>query len=73
MKRIHLDFYLLDPLVPIFVFWYGVVSSILTYSVQEMDELIQAVKGGKKFISQTGRLKSGPGVNLILTGYAIEK
>ena len=56
------------PLVPIFVLWDGVVSSLRTYSVKEMNELIRAVEGKEEFIWQTGRLKSGPGVNLFLTG-----
>jgi hypothetical protein len=57
------------PLVPIFVLWDGVVSSLRTYSVKEMDELIGAVKGKEKFVWKTGRVKSGPGVNLYLVGY----
>lgn len=56
------------PLVPLFTLWDGVVSSLRTYSVAEMDGLIAGLEGGERFEWKTGRVRSGPGVMLYLTG-----
>lgn len=56
------------PLVPIFVFWDGIVSSLRTYSVKEMQELVADLKDGDLYEWKLGRLASGPGVNLFITG-----
>lgn len=56
------------PIVPLFVLWDGLVSSLRTYSVKEMNALVLEVKNNDKFIWETGRLKSGPGVILYLLG-----
>jgi hypothetical protein len=56
------------PLVPVFTLWDGVVSALRTYSVPEMNDLIAGLKGGERFEWETGRLRSGPGVLLYLTG-----
>lgn len=56
------------PLVPLFVFWDGLISSLRTYSVKEMNGLVLEVKDNDKFNWETGRLKSGPGVILYLLG-----
>lgn len=58
----------LIPLVPIFVLWDGVVSALRTYSVQEMEELVSDLKNKEGYDWQIGRVKSGPAVNLFLTG-----
>jgi hypothetical protein len=58
----------LIPFVPLFVLWDGVVSSLRTYSVQEMKKLINQIKGAKKYDWKTGEVKSGPSNILYLTG-----
>lgn len=58
----------LIPIVPLFVLWDGVVSSLRTYSVKEMHQLIEGVENSHTFNWQVGRLKSGPGVVLYLIG-----
>ncbi len=58
----------LIPLVPVFVWWDGIVSSLRTYSVKEMQELISKVKGNENYIWEIKKIKSGPGVILYLTG-----
>jgi hypothetical protein len=69
----RLLFTYLIPVVPIFVMWDGVVSSLRTYSVEEMKGLISHVNGHEKFRWETARLKSGPGVNLYLLGMPLDK
>ena len=68
----RLLFTYLIPVVPLFVMWDGVVSSLRTYSVNEMNGLISRVKGYESFKWETARVKSGPGVNLYLTGVPSE-
>ena len=58
----------LIPLVPLFVLWDGIVSSLRTYSVKEMELLIEELKNKDKFDWELGRVKSGPGINLYLLG-----
>lgn len=64
----RLLFTYLLPLVPLFTLWDGVVSSLRTYSVAEMDALIAGLEGSQRFTWETGKLKSGPGVMLYLLG-----
>lgn len=58
----------LIPIVPLFVWWDGIISALRTYSVSEMDQLIRQVKDNDKFKWETGKIKSGPGVLLYLLG-----
>ncbi len=58
----------LIPIVPLIVFWDGVVSSLRTYSVKEMKELVSKLNGTENYIWEIGRLKSGPGMILFLLG-----
>ncbi|MDH5604795.1 MAG: hypothetical protein OEY51_12685 [Cyclobacteriaceae bacterium] len=58
----------LIPLVPLFVWWDGLVSSLRTYSLNELNALIQEVDSQGKFDWESGRLKSGPGIILYLLG-----
>ena len=58
----------LIPIVPLFVLWDGIVSSLRTYSVKEMNELVSELKNNDLFNWEIGRLKSGPGVILYLLG-----
>lgn len=60
----------LIPLVPIFTWWDGMVSSLRTYSTEEMQQLIAKVEGGETFEWKTGRIKSGPAYLLFLSGYS---
>ncbi|HSF55483.1 MAG TPA: hypothetical protein VLA71_17135, partial [Algoriphagus sp.] len=56
------------PLVPLFVWWDGMISSLRTYSVSEMEDLISKVKDRDNFEWKTGKVKSGPGYLLFLSG-----
>ncbi len=58
----------LIPLVPVFVLWDGVVSSLRTYSVKEMETLVEGLENKEQFDWEISRKKSGPGVNLYLLG-----
>lgn len=58
----------LIPLVPLFTLWDGVVSSLRTYSVKEMNELVEKINGSENYNWKIDRLKSGPGVVLYLIG-----
>lgn len=64
----RLIFTYLIPLVPLFVLWDGVVSSLRTYSVKEMEDLVSKVKNHETYHWEIGREKSGPGVMLYLLG-----
>ncbi len=58
----------LIPIVPLFVWWDGMVSSLRTYSVKEMNALIESLEHTEDFNWETGKIKSGPGVILYLIG-----
>ena len=58
----------LIPIVPLFVWWDGIVSSLRTYSVIEMNELVKSIDNQEMFDWEIGRMKSGPGVILYLLG-----
>lgn len=64
----RLIFTYIIPIVPLFVLWDGLVSSLRTYSLKEMDKIILEVKNKNNFDWETGKLKSGPGVILYLLG-----
>jgi hypothetical protein len=65
----RLLFTYLVPLVPLFVWWDGIVSSLRTYSVEEMKELISKVNGHEQFEWKAERIKSGPAHLIYLSGY----
>ena len=56
----------LIPIVPLFVLWDGIVSSLRTYSVEEMEDLVSQLKGIEKYDFDIGRVPSGPGIILYL-------
>ncbi len=56
------------PIVPIIVLWDGVVSCLRTYSVKEMESLVDQVKNKDNFDWEIGKIKTGPAVNLYLLG-----
>ena len=64
----RLLFTYLIPIVPLFVLWDGVVSSLRTYSVEEMRALVEKVDNHESFAWEINRIKSGPGVILYLLG-----
>jgi hypothetical protein len=64
----RLFFTYLVPVVPLFVLWDGVVSSLRTYSDKEMHHLVDSLPQKDKFIWKTGRERSGPGVIIYLLG-----
>ncbi|CAC9975841.1 hypothetical protein [Flavobacterium panici] len=61
----------LIPIVPLFVLWDGIVSSLRTYSVEEMNDLVNGLHNTESYSWQINRVKSAPGVVLYLIG--IEK
>lgn len=54
------------PIVPFIVMWDGIVSSLRTYSLKEMNDLISEVKGTENFTCDTGKIHSGPAKVLYL-------
>lgn len=58
----------LIPLVPVAVWWDGIVSSLRTYSVDEMNELVATLENKETFDWEIGKMKSGPGTVLYLLG-----
>lgn len=58
----------LIPVVPLIVMWDGVVSSLRTYSVKEMKNLVSELENSESYEWEIGRKKSGPGVILFLLG-----
>ena len=56
------------PIVPLFVLWDGLVSSLRTYSVKEMNELVKSLNGAENYHWDIGKVKSGPGAILFLLG-----
>ncbi|MFD1316456.1 hypothetical protein [Namhaeicola litoreus] len=56
------------PIVPLIVLWDGVVSSLRTYSVKEMNELVENLNGTENYDWEIDKVKSGPGVVLYLLG-----
>ena len=57
------------PLVPLFIWWDGIVSALRTYSVNEMQALVDGVRGKETYAWEIQRVKSGPGVVLYLVGW----
>lgn len=58
----------LIPLVPLFTWWDGIVSSLRTYSIKEMKELVAQINHSHTYDWQIGKKKSGPVVILYLIG-----
>jgi len=58
----------LIPIVPLVVFWDGIVSALRTYSVEEMTDLVMHLHNPQHYHWDIKRIKSGPGVILYLTG-----
>ncbi len=58
----------LIPIVPLFVLWDGIVSSLRTYSMKEMNALVENLDGTEKYDWEINKVKSGPSVVLYLLG-----
>ena len=58
----------LIPIVPLLVLWDGIVSSLRTYSVEEMNGLIASLNNKETFNWEVGKVKSGPVKILYLLG-----
>ena len=58
----------LIPVVPVLILWDGVVSSLRTYSVDEMNVLVSNLNNKENFNWEVGRVKSGPTKILYLLG-----
>lgn len=58
----------LIPIVPLFVLWDGLVSCLRTYSVKEMNALVNELKNKDTYEWQIGKVKSGPSMVLYLIG-----
>ncbi|UII76230.1 hypothetical protein LV716_00075 [Flagellimonas sp. HMM57] len=58
----------LIPIVPLFVLWDGVVSSLRTYSVKEMNKLVENLNGTETYDWEINKVKSGPSAILYLLG-----
>ena len=56
------------PILPLLVFWDGVVSCLRTYSPAELRTLIEGLEGGAKFEWTVGQVKSGPSRITYLVG-----
>lgn len=56
------------PIVPLFVLWDGIVSSLRNYFVKEMNELVENLNKTEKYDWEINKLKSGLGVVLYLLG-----
>ena len=65
----RLIFTYLIPIVPVFVWWDGLVSVLRTYSVEEMQTMTKQLKNADHFEWEIGAIKTGPVTNLYLLGY----
>ncbi len=64
----RLVFTYLLPIVPLFVWWDGIVSSLRTYSLKEMNELVKSLDKTERYDWEINKIKSGPGTILYLLG-----
>ncbi|GAB3650891.1 hypothetical protein GCM10028791_18810 [Echinicola sediminis] len=64
----RLFFTYLVPIVPLAVWWDGIVSSLRTYSQKEMQELVNGLEQAESMDWEMGKVKSGPGFVLYLLG-----
>lgn len=61
----------LIPIVPLFVWWDGLVSSIRTYAIEEMQNLVKKLRNSDSYNWEIKKVKSGPGIILYLLGTKI--
>ncbi len=65
----RLLFTYLIPILPILVCWDGLVSVLRTYSIKEINNLINSLSNGNSFEWKLGKVKSGPSKITYLLGY----
>ncbi|WP_215225546.1 hypothetical protein [Echinicola shivajiensis] len=64
----RLFFTYLVPIIPLAAWWDGIVSSLRTYSIPELMELINGLEDADKMTWEMGKVKSGPGFVIYLLG-----
>ena len=64
----RLIFTYLLPIVPLFVWWDGLISALRTYSLKEMKELVKSLDKNEKYDWEINRIISGPGTILYFLG-----
>jgi len=64
----RLIFTYLLPIVPLFVWWDGLISALRTYSLTEMKELVKSLDKTEKYDWEINKIKSGPGKIIYLLG-----
>lgn len=64
----RLIFTYLIPIVPLFVMWDGIVSSLRTYSLKEMNNLVKSLKDSDGYNWDINKIKSGPGIIMYIVG-----
>lgn len=67
-KTGRIVFTYLIPVVPLFILWDGVVSSLRTYSIKEMNALINELHYTDTYHWKVGKVKSGPSGILYMIG-----
>lgn len=65
----RLLFTYLIPVVPLFVWWDGLVSVLRTYSLKEMRTMTETLDNGDSFVWEIDKVKGGPGQIYYLLGY----
>lgn len=71
IKPFHLGrllFTYLVPIIPLAAWWDGIVSSLRTYSIEEMKTLVAELENGDTMDWEMGKVKSGPGFVTYLLG-----
>lgn len=58
LKRLFFTYII--PIVPFFITWDGLVSSLRTYSVKEMNSLVKSIENHNSFDWKMGKIKSFP-------------
>ena len=66
---LRIIFTYLIPILPLFVWWDGIVSSLRTYSKSDLEELIKEVNESDTYEWEMGETKSGPIINHYLLTY----
>lgn len=65
----RLIFTYLIPILPLLVCWDGIVSVLRTYSIKELNMLVNNLEKEENFTWKIDKIKSGPGVITYLLGY----
>ncbi len=66
---LRIIFTYLIPILPIFVWWDGIISSLRTYSVDELKQMVLEVKNSESYEWEINEVKSGPIKNIYLLAY----